>query len=171
MFCPAFQTSHKITMRPTARISTAFYAAPFSSSVRVKRPVICCLHTSASKLAVAHPVTAHGPPPKTPLPAPAYGEHVERRKRQSEIIKQGKELRLQGSEPSSALKKRFWKDVHVKEVPGAATSPSPFSVGRETNKQPPRRAVNYYLLTALVLKRAIKSIWTLDPFVPQLKIS
>ena len=115
---------YKNTMNSLPRLSSLHCHLPYSIPIRVNRNVsiIRCLHASASKAAVAHPVTTHGPPPKTPLPAASqYGEYVERKKRQSELVKQGKELRKQEN-PSSVLKKRFWKDVHVKEVSGARAS-------------------------------------------------
>ncbi|KAL2009294.1 hypothetical protein VTN00DRAFT_7488 [Thermoascus crustaceus] len=74
-------------------------------------------HCSPLKSAIAHPITAHGPPPKAPVPAPEFGERVERRKKQAELIEKGKEAQTQPSKPATALKKRFWKDVNVRKQP------------------------------------------------------
>ncbi|KAL8789981.1 MAG: hypothetical protein Q9213_000867 [Squamulea squamosa] len=72
------------------------------------------LHTSPSVLATALPLTQPGPPPTAPLPAASqYGERVDRRRRQAELIKKGQDMRMQQIKPSSAMKKRFWKDVAV----------------------------------------------------------
>ncbi|KAI2717331.1 hypothetical protein CBS147354_6617 [Penicillium roqueforti] len=86
----------------------AFARAALSSQLSaVARPVSLCrrIHSSHFRSAVAHPITAHGPPPKAPelkenskpkeaeLPAPE-GE--------------GSRYNL-----TAALRKRFWKDVHV----------------------------------------------------------
>ena len=71
---------------------------------------------STRRTAIAHPLTAAGPPPSAPLPAASeYGERIDRRRRQAEMLKQGREIRAQQSQKSSPLKKRFWKEVHVKE--------------------------------------------------------
>ncbi|HEU0049840.1 MAG TPA: hypothetical protein VFQ43_19790 [Nitrososphaera sp.] len=42
---------------------------------------------------------------------------MKRRKRQSELVEEKRVLRTQGPE-TGQLKKRFWKDVHVREVQG-----------------------------------------------------
>lgn len=77
------------------------------------------LFNSRSQLATALPITATGPPPSAPQPAASqYSERIEKRRRQAELIKQGKELRAsQQGGKSSPLRKRFWKEVHVKETP------------------------------------------------------
>ena len=78
-----------------------------------------CLHTTPRRKAVALPNTAAGPPPSSPLPAASeYGERVNRRRRQAELLKRGQDLRVSHMKPGSALKKRFWKDVHVKTTDG-----------------------------------------------------
>ncbi|KAI4088497.1 MAG: hypothetical protein LQ344_006010 [Seirophora lacunosa] len=73
-------------------------------------------HLHASPAGAANPVsvTRPGPPPKAPLPAASqYGEHVDRRRRQAELIKKAQDKRTEAAKPGSALKKRFWTDVHV----------------------------------------------------------
>jgi ATP synthase mitochondrial F1 complex assembly factor 2 len=91
------------------------------------------LHYSAADPANVAPFCATGPPPEPPQPA---AEHpyakAERRRKQAELLRNAKELCDRGSSSSKApgkspLKKRFWQDVHIKEVDGAQTSflPSP----------------------------------------------
>ncbi|KAL9011404.1 MAG: hypothetical protein Q9173_003753, partial [Seirophora scorigena] len=59
-------------------------------------------------------VTRPGPPPTAPLPAASqYGERADRRRQQAELIKKAQDKRTEAAKPGSALKKRFWKDVHV----------------------------------------------------------
>ncbi|KAL8946112.1 MAG: hypothetical protein Q9222_007447 [Ikaeria aurantiellina] len=97
-----------------ASSSSAFQRA-CSQSVRLAKPSFRrCLHPSPSASANALPITHAGPPPTAPLPAASqYGERVDRRRKQAELIKKGQELRTNQSKPSNALKKRFWTDVHV----------------------------------------------------------
>ncbi|KAJ5427709.1 ATP12 ATPase F1F0-assembly protein [Penicillium cf. griseofulvum] len=88
----------------------AFARAAFPSQLSAARPVLCRhIHSSPFRSAVAHPVTAHGPPPKAPAtPSVEF----------KETSKSNAELPASGSEAlrynlTAALKKRFWKDVHV----------------------------------------------------------
>jgi len=80
---------------------------------------ICNFHTGLARAATPLPLpTAVGPPPAAPLPAASqYGERVDRRRRQAELLKRGQDLRASHMKPGTALKKRFWKDVHVKTAP------------------------------------------------------
>lgn len=76
------------------------------------------IHSSPLRAAVAHPVTAHGPPPKAPAPAEAF-----KAPQASDIASS-----TEGQAPSRAtasLKKRFWKDVHVHGKPGTSPTPTP----------------------------------------------
>ncbi|KAJ9296949.1 hypothetical protein DTO271G3_4710 [Paecilomyces variotii] len=74
-------------------------------------------HSSPSRFAVAHPITAHGPPPKAPEPAAELVERAERRKQKdAETVGTEKPEQPRPSKASSALKKRFWKDVNVKKI-------------------------------------------------------
>ena len=89
-------------------------------------PSLQCLHTTPRRKAVALPNTAAGPPPSAPLPAASeYGERVNRRRRQAELLKRGQDLRVSHMKPGSALKKRFWKDVHVKTTDGTLPTLNP----------------------------------------------
>ncbi len=86
------------------------------SSARLRRN----FHNSSLHLATPLPVGVVGPPPNPPLPAaPQYGERIERRRKQAQMLQQAKELRSSQSSKGkqSPLKKRFWKDVDVKETP------------------------------------------------------
>ena len=82
-------------------------------------PSYRCLHASPFCAANPLPNTAAGPPPSAPIPAASqYGERVDRRRRQAELLKRGQDLRGSSMKPGSAMKKRFWKDVNVKQDPG-----------------------------------------------------
>ena len=73
-----------------------------------------CLHTTTLNAANPLPIGVAGPPPSAPIPAASqYGERVDRRRRQAELLKRGQEMRIDQKKPGSALKKRFWKDVNV----------------------------------------------------------
>ncbi|MCJ1285855.1 ATP synthase complex assembly protein atp12 [Xylographa opegraphella] len=82
-------------------------------------PLVYNFHTGTPRAATPLPLpTAAGPPPAAPLPAVSqYGERVDRRRRQAELLKRGQDLRASHMKPGSALKKRFWKEVHVKTTP------------------------------------------------------
>lgn len=104
-------------MRTLPRSSAVL--SPLSTTTSIRSRISSrCFHCSSRLWAIAHPVTAHGPPPKAPVPAPGFGEPVEQRKKQAELIQEGKEAPTQPSKPSTTIRKRFWKDVHVKETPG-----------------------------------------------------
>ena len=78
-----------------------------------------CLHASPFRAANPLPNTAAGPPPSAPVPAASqYGERVDRRRRQAELLRRGQDLRASQMKPGSAMKKRFWKDVNVRQDPG-----------------------------------------------------
>ena len=93
-------------------------SSPLSSSSLSQR----CLHSSAFRAANPLPVTGSGPPPPAPKPAASQPqERLARARKQAELLKRGQELR-NASEPSGtkpkagvALRKRFWKDVSVKQ--------------------------------------------------------
>jgi hypothetical protein len=95
-----------------------------SAPPRAYRPLYQCLHTSSTRRAtpLSH-ATVPGPPPGKPAPHPSDPlERVARKKRQAELVKQAQEVRSESApsnKPKSLLKKRFWKDVIVKETDGA----------------------------------------------------
>lgn len=80
-----------------------------------------CLHSSVPSPATVAPITASGPPPKVPTPSADHVDsRVARKKKQSELLKRGQDLRAVagGTGGGTAKLKRFWKDVSVKEVNG-----------------------------------------------------
>src|ERR1700733_15159013 len=76
------------------------------------------LSSTTSLRAIALPITATGAPPSAPVPSRSqHGDRIERRRRQAEMLKLGKEIRAGQQGKQSPLRKRFWKEVHVKEAP------------------------------------------------------
>lgn len=116
-------------MKPPTRLASQALPrlfVPSRSRCVASQPIAArALHYSAADPANVAPFCATGPPPEPPQPA---AEHpyakVERRRKQAELLKSAKELREAGSAKStgkSPLKKRFWQDVHIKEVDGEHT--------------------------------------------------
>ncbi|KAJ5108732.1 hypothetical protein N7456_005407 [Penicillium angulare] len=66
-------------------------------------------HSSPFNAAVAHPITAHGPPPKAPEPAAGLKKE---QKSETSAANTATKSRPVG------LKSRFWKDVHVQGKSG-----------------------------------------------------
>ncbi|KAK2745183.1 hypothetical protein FQN55_006307 [Onygenales sp. PD_40] len=100
------------------RIPPQFPSRSLLNLPRVDCPRIRHVHSSVAKGAVAHPINVRGPPPKPPVPSADFAERVERRRKQSELIQQGNTVQTPGAAAGAKpLKRRFWKDVHVKEVP------------------------------------------------------
>lgn len=89
----------------------AFHRAALPRLSVTSRSVSLCrhIHSSPFRLAVAHPVTAHGPPPKAPA-TPELKRTSE--PKDTNPTATGTEER-QTPKLTDALKKRFWKDVHV----------------------------------------------------------
>ncbi|VBB72899.1 Putative mitochondrial protein atp12 precursor [Podospora comata] len=86
------------------------------------------IHNNPPKPAKVVPVYGTGPPPEPPTPAAEYAveERLARRKRQAEMLRQARDIRKNNgnnSKPADpnapVLKRRFWKDVSIKEVVGA----------------------------------------------------
>ena len=105
----------------TPGITASLLPRPCQSSTALKYTASnYTFHTGIPRAATPLPLPpAVGPPPPAPLPAASqYGERVDRRRRQAELLKRGQDLRASHMTPGSALKKRFWKDVHVKTTPG-----------------------------------------------------
>lgn len=97
------------------------FTSQLASVARQNAPRCRHIHASPLRAAVAHPVTAHGPPPKAPAPSPEFEQPAG----QSQDAKSVSESEppARPSKVSAALKKRFWKDVHVHEKPGRFTRP------------------------------------------------
>lgn len=98
--------------------------ATSSLSARHSRPATTCflfrryLHTTSTKEAtpVPHP-TVPGPPPQAPQAAATYAEdRVTRKRQQAEALRQSQQAKVNPAKPTSALHKRFWKNVSVKET-------------------------------------------------------
>lgn len=120
-------------MKPQARLASKALPRLFVASrprCAASQPIAArALHYSAADPANVAPFCATGPPPEPPQPA---AEHpyakVERRRKQAELLKSAKELRDASSGKSSGkspLRKRFWQDVHIKEVDGTQTDRYP----------------------------------------------
>ena len=85
-------------------------------SRHVVRAQTRCLHWTASKEAtpIPHP-TITGPPPSPPESAATSSvDRVARKNRQAEALKQAQDAKIDAAKPGSALRKRFWKEVHIK---------------------------------------------------------
>ncbi|KAF2266546.1 F1-ATP synthase assembly protein [Lojkania enalia] len=95
----------------------AFASLRLPAPRKVPRSLYRCLHASASRPAtpLPHP-SVPGPPPESPTPAASDPlERVARKRKQAELLEQAQEIRTNPSKPKTALAKRFWKDVVVKE--------------------------------------------------------
>jgi ATP synthase F1 complex assembly factor 2 len=76
------------------------------------------LHTSSSKSATPYPhAEIHAAPPPPPAPAPSSSEdRLQRRRKQAEAIERGQKAKANPAKPATALHKRFWKHVSVKDT-------------------------------------------------------
>ncbi|KAK3298415.1 uncharacterized protein B0H64DRAFT_429637 [Chaetomium fimeti] len=99
------------------------------------------IHANPAQPAKVVPVYGTGPPPEPPQPSAEFADEVRnerlaRRKRQAEMLRQAGDIKAMRKEhqqqqqhqqdhgvgatkPAGVLKRRFWKDVHVKEVDGS----------------------------------------------------
>lgn len=113
-----YSTLGKMTSLCAAALSAKSLRPFGSKSVAIVSRSL--LHTTSANAAtpLSHPA-APGPPPKPPLPAVTQpAERLARKKRQAELLKRGQELKTNPAKPGSALQKRFWKNVDVKETSG-----------------------------------------------------
>ncbi|KAI1760747.1 ATP12-domain-containing protein [Hypoxylon sp. FL1150] len=130
-------------MKPPARAirlalcQQSHHTSPSSSTILLS--TLACqrrhraIHTTPAAPATVSPIHGTGPPPEPPQPAAdSATSRLERRRKQAELLEKAQAIRQQSqsSAPSakptsskkareSALKKRFWKHVHVHEVEGA----------------------------------------------------
>ncbi|KAK5128873.1 hypothetical protein LTR85_000206 [Meristemomyces frigidus] len=77
-----------------------------------------CLHTTPSREAtpLPHP-TVPGPPPQAPQASVTFPQdRIAKKRQQAELLKQGQQARVDAGKPTSALRKRFWKNVSVKDT-------------------------------------------------------
>lgn len=98
-----------------ARISSR--RATLSTTTRLSALPPRGFHSGSSKAAIAHPITAPGPPPKAPSAAQESSGRAEQQRFQED------ELKSQLARERVPLKKRFWKDVNVEKKPGTCISP------------------------------------------------
>uniref|UniRef100_A0A8H7NKJ6 ATP synthase mitochondrial F1 complex assembly factor 2 n=1 Tax=Bionectria ochroleuca TaxID=29856 RepID=A0A8H7NKJ6_BIOOC len=98
-------------MKPPTRIPLRFAPRLFQIPAPVR-----LIHSTTTRTANVDPLVGTGPPPEAPTTS-GY-QRVERRRRQAELLKAARDIR-NGKSKSTALKKRFWDDVYVKEVDGA----------------------------------------------------
>jgi ATP synthase mitochondrial F1 complex assembly factor 2 len=101
-----------VLIRPIIGISRQY--------VRFSYRNVRLIHSSIVNSAnpVPHP-TAPGPPPPAPSPfVPEPEDRVPRKKRASEFLSEARSSQTSSKKLTSQLKKRFWKEVSVKETPG-----------------------------------------------------
>src|SRR3954453_22652911 len=81
-------------------------ALPSQLSAVARHPVTLCrrIHSSPFRSAVAHPVTAHGPPPKAPDASPEFKGPAGSNAQVAPEVELKRTPKL-----TAALKKRFWK--------------------------------------------------------------
>ncbi|KAJ5969862.1 hypothetical protein N7501_006110 [Penicillium viridicatum] len=93
-------------------VAFARAALPSQLSAVARHPVSLCrrIHSSPFRSAVAHPVTAHGPPPTAPATPSSEFKDISKSSDAELPASEGEASRYK---LTAALKKRFWKDVHV----------------------------------------------------------
>jgi ATP synthase mitochondrial F1 complex assembly factor 2 len=99
------------SLRPLSNLSRQF--------IRINSRNTRSIHASLPKSAnpIPHP-TAPGPPPPAPEPVIQEPEdRVARKRKQADLLSEARNARTNAQKPSSPLKKRFWKEVSVKETP------------------------------------------------------
>ena len=85
-----------------------------------RHPFILSRHLHSTRAQDATPLphpTVPGPPPQAPQPAAADAqERVARKRQQAEAFRQSQQSKVNPAKPTSALQKRFWKNVSVEET-------------------------------------------------------
>ncbi|KAL4753355.1 hypothetical protein BDW72DRAFT_168813 [Aspergillus terricola var. indicus] len=104
MLATIFRTS---AGRPLQQLSTAVQC----NSGRPR-----AFQSSTSNAAIAHSVTAHGPPPKAPSPSPGFEKRATQESDTDKFYE--REQQPQPNKRPTVLKKRFWKDVDIKQKDG-----------------------------------------------------
>ncbi|XXH02311.1 ATP synthase mitochondrial F1 complex assembly factor 2 [Hypoxylon texense] len=124
----------RLTLRPKPQY-TSPNSTILSSTLACQRHRI---HTTPPTPAIVSPIHGTGPPPEPPQPAAdSASSRLERRRKQAELLEKAQAIRQQSKNSSSsstpapsqstskkaakesALRRRFWKHVHVHEVDGA----------------------------------------------------
>ncbi|KAF3015960.1 ATP synthase complex assembly protein atp12 [Neopestalotiopsis sp. 37M] len=85
------------------------------------------IHTTPSAPATVSSIHGQGPPPEPPVPeTDSAAQRLARRRKQASLLKAAQEIRSnagkakkQSQSQQPPLRKRFWKDVTVREVDGA----------------------------------------------------
>ena len=117
-----------LTPPPKIRISPMEPAFATLRRAAPRRQTRCSLYqclflhtTAARRFATPLPApSVPGPPPDAPTPQSEAHDRVVRKRKQAELLRQAREIRASPStKPNSILRKRFWKDVTVKESEGA----------------------------------------------------
>ncbi|KAI0124702.1 hypothetical protein BJ170DRAFT_472418 [Xylariales sp. AK1849] len=112
-------------MKPPTRIALRLVA---KRPIAISTPALLPrqIHSSSAASATVSPIHGTGPPPEPPTPAAdSTAERLERRKKHAALLRAAQAIRATHNSPSKAevkaqsLPKRFWKDVHAKEVDGA----------------------------------------------------
>ncbi|KAF9882835.1 ATP synthase mitochondrial F1 complex assembly factor 2 [Aspergillus nanangensis] len=98
-----------VFLRPSTAVSRHIVQAStrYNASILSRH-----LHRTSLNSAIAHPVTAHGPPPKAPSAASEFTGRDEEQRDGRSI--QQEERQTQPKE-TSVLRKRFWKNVHIQK--------------------------------------------------------
>ncbi|KAL9094981.1 MAG: hypothetical protein Q9165_002583 [Trypethelium subeluteriae] len=76
------------------------------------------LRTTAVQPATAIPkVIGIGPPPEPPVPVSSqYDDRFARKRKQLDLLQKGQSIRPNPARPASALQKRFWQEVSLRET-------------------------------------------------------
>ena len=99
---------------PRSALHLPTNAIPRSTLTRPRTTFPQCFSIATNKFATTLPITLTGPSPAAPVPdVSQYGERVDRRRRQAELLRRGQDMRASQMKPGTAMKKRFWKDVSV----------------------------------------------------------
>lgn len=126
---PTANTFKRLLCIPRIAMETSLFSSSLraASSLSARRqlprllqPQICnrcLLHNSSTKGATpANHRTVAGPPPPAPQAAVSFPQdRVARKRQQAEQLKRSQNTKVNPQKPGSALQKRFWKDVTVKE--------------------------------------------------------
>jgi ATP synthase F1 complex assembly factor 2 len=113
------------------KVVTAFLRSPagqpqhtFPVAARYNASKLRAFTSTTLKAAVAHPITAHGPPPQAPSPSAEFERPT--------LPEKGEGNHPEDEPPSrplkkpTTLKKRFWKNVDVQKHHGISSLPSGF---------------------------------------------
>lgn len=107
----AATASSSLSARRTTRLASIYASRP---SISQSRNISNSSPNSATPL---HHPTVPGPPPQPPQQASTEAqERLDRKRKQAASFLEGVNSRPSAGKPTSILKKRFWKDVSVKET-------------------------------------------------------